>query len=140
MVTLHLHKFTLMFRKVITDKVGFKNLFNEFKNWRSIPPQRYSSFSKQFTGYITNRNIGEFSYFFKKGVDGNGFNNLSELKDEVINAFSSSAGRTELSNIPLIRVSEIVGDNRILETQKVQTLIKYIEDIDNFEDIFKLID
>ena len=125
---------------VITDKGVLKNVFNEFKNWRSIPTNRYGSFSKQFSGYLTNKNIGQFSYFFKKGVDGNGFNNLSELKDQVLNAISSSAGRAELSNVPLPRVQEIVDDFDLLESNKVQVLVEFIGNTNNFEDIFKLID
>lgn len=125
---------------VITDKGVLKNVFNEFKNWRSVLTNRFSSFSKQFSGYLTNKNIGEFSYFFKKGVDGDGFNNLSELKTQVVNAFSSTAGRAELSNIPISKVRQVVDDIGLTETQKVQALIDHLDDIDNFEEVFKLID
>lgn len=125
---------------VITSKGSVSNIFNEFKNWQSIPSNRYSSFTKQFSGYITSKNFGEFFYNFKKGVGSNGFSDISSLKSDVISAFSSTVGRAELSNIPLSRIRNVLGDSGITEAGKVQALIDHLDDIDDFKDVFKLLD
>ena len=125
---------------VITEKGVIKNVFNEFKNWQKINPERYASFTKQFVGYLTNKDIGGFYYFFRQGIDGNGFNNLSELKEQVVNAFSSSAGRAELSKLDLDKIRAITDNPLLDDMDKVDGVIDYLGELDNFEQIFKLID
>ena len=125
---------------VITSKGSVSNIFNEFKNWQAIPSNRYSSFTKQFSGYITSKNFGEFFYNFKKGVGNNGFSDIGSLKSDVISAFSSTVGRAELSNIPLSRIKTVLDNDFVDEAGKVQALIDHLDDVDNFEDIFKLLD
>ena len=121
---------------LITDKGVLKNVFNEFKNWQRINPERYKSFTKQFVGYITNKNIGEFSYFFQKGIDGNGIKNMTELRKQVTIAFKHKTDLFEnLSDEKFETLFGFSKDMKDLGDMDIQSFID-----SNFDKIFKLID
>ncbi|WP_271782930.1 hypothetical protein [Aquimarina algiphila] len=121
---------------VVTDKGILKNVLNEFKNWRAIPSNRYTSFTKQFTGYLTNKNLGEFFYFFRKGVDGKGLKNLEELKNQVITAFKNKKELFE--NLPDEKFESIFGFSKDLKALDDIDIQNFIDS--RFNQIFKLIE
>ena len=53
---------------VVTKKGNdLVEILNEFKNWKSIPTNRYQSFTRQFTGYLTSKKYWGVFVFFQKG-------------------------------------------------------------------------
>jgi len=62
------------------------------------------------------------------------------LKDKVIGALESTAGREALKQVPLQKVIEFTKLKNLSEASKVQTLINYFKNVDNFKTVFKVVE
>jgi len=62
------------------------------------------------------------------------------LKDKVIGALESTTGREALEQVPLQKVIEFTKLKNLSEASKVQALINYFKNVDNFKTVFKVVE
>jgi hypothetical protein len=62
------------------------------------------------------------------------------LKDKVIGALESKAGKEALKQVPIQKVKEFTGMDYLNEASKVQALINHFKDVDNFKTVFKVVE
>jgi hypothetical protein len=120
---------------VVSDK-GNTTIFNEFKNWGSFPANRYSSFTRQFIGYLTSKNIGEFYYFFKKGATKAEFGDLATLKGEIAKALKSE--KAMFDNLPDAQFQRTFGFSKQVREATDADIQSFLDK--NFDKIFNLAD
>ncbi|MEY1638193.1 hypothetical protein [Tenuifilum osseticum] len=88
---------------------------------------------------LGNEKLGEFAnlqWVFKK-TDG-----ITDdvLKDKVIGALESKAGKEALKQVPLQKVIEFTKLKNLSEVSKVQALINHFKDVNNFKTVFKVVE
>lgn len=121
---------------VVTRKAGGADFLNEFKNWPAIPTNLHKSITKQTVGYLNQKGLNGFAIYFKKGVEGNGFLNNINLKNQITLAFKNQKDIFQtLSTVRFFEVFDFSKNLRALTDSDIQTFIN-----NNFEEIIKLID